>query len=305
MSGGIGAPSPVFTALEYRAVGERAAMAAAQPALRHLLPDRPNERQEDRRNDRRDDRHEGHRAGDRHPVLFLPGFTAGDRSTRPLRRLFANLGYDVHGWNLGVNLGPTERVLGGMFRTLERIARGPDPAGPDLDGPDADEPERGVTPVSVVGWSLGGIYARELARARPDLVRQVITLGSPIQMIESDRSAAQAMWDNLRRYHVDGLERHIRDVDRPPLEVPATSIYSRTDGIVHWSSCLIERTSISENIRVYGSHCGLGVNSAVAAVIADRLAQPAHAWAPFRPPWYLRGAFPPSADFDRVRSRIG
>ncbi|MDH3754731.1 MAG: alpha/beta hydrolase, partial [Acidimicrobiia bacterium] len=86
--------------------------------------------------------------------------------------------------------------------------------------------------------------------------------------------------------------RSVREADRPVLAVPTTSIYTRTDGIVHWRTCLVRPGPISENVEVHGSHCGLGFNPAVAFVIADRLAQRADRWRPFRPPLWMRGAFP-------------
>jgi pimeloyl-ACP methyl ester carboxylesterase len=182
-----------------------------------------------------------------------------------------------------VNVGPTPRIVEGLARLCDRVSR------------------QSGEPISIVGWSLGGIFARELARARPDQVRQVITLGSPIQMVEADSSSAEPMWKALRRYHAVSVDRSVRDVDRPALVVPNTSIYSKSDGIVSWQACLIERTDISENIRVLGSHCGLGFNASVIAAIADRLAQTPDAWSHFVPPWYTRGWFPPAADLDRRR----
>ncbi len=260
MNDRISAPPRVLAALEYRALGERAQMSVALPLLRRLP------------------------SGDGRPVLVLPGFTTGDRSTRPLRRLLGDLGHRTYGWGLGVNVGPTPRILEGLVRRLDRVTR------------------NGERPTAIVGWSLGGIYGRELARAYPDSVSQVVTLGSPIQMVGADESAAQPMWERLRRFHAPGFVRTVRDADRPALRVPSTSIYSRTDGVVNWRACLVERTSISENVRVYGSHCGLGYNTAALAVIAERLAQPAGRWTPFTPPWYLRGAFPRATDLDRTRA---
>ena len=259
MSSRISAPPLWMAALEFRALGERAQMSAMQPLLRRLP------------------------AGDGHPVLVLPGFSASDRSTDPLRNLLRRLDYRTYGWGLGVNVGPTRRILDGLVSKLDVVC------------------QRRSAPVSIVGWSLGGIYARELARARPDLVRQVITLGSPIQMIEADSSSAQQMWEAMSRYHSPGFRQAMRDVHRPPLTTPNTSIYSRTDGVVSWQACLVPRTSTSENVRVYGSHCGLGFNSSVISVIADRLAQPIGSWEHFSPPWYLRGAFPPATDRDPER----
>lgn len=259
MSDSITAPPPWMAALEYRAVAERAYMSGVLPALRRLPK------------------------GDGHPVLVLPGFTATDRSTDPLRKVLKDLGYRTYGWGLGVNIGPTERILEGVFEKLERVH------------------ERKGEPVSIIGWSLGGIFARELARARPDLVRQVITLGSPIQMVEEDASSAQRIWESLRKFHAPGFDRSEREADRPRIQVPTTSIYSRTDGVVNWKSCLIRRTDTSENIQVFGSHCGLGFNAAAVYAMANRLAQPSDAWAHFAAPWYLRSAFPRARDLDRSK----
>ena len=234
MADTISSPSRWLTAMEVRAIGERAQMSVLLPALRRLP------------------------VGDGHPVLVLPGFSAGDRSTSALRSLLKDLGYRTYSWGLGPNMGPSTRVREGLARRLDHAFRRREP-------------------VSIIGWSLGGIYARELARTRPDQVRQVITLGSPIQMAEADSSPRQ------------------------PLTVPATSIYSRTDGVVSWQASLIRRTDIGENVRVVGSHCGLGHNPAAIAVIADRLAQPSGTWSHFSAPWYLRGAFPPSTDLGTSR----
>lgn len=259
VSDGISAPPLWMAALEVRALGERANMSAMLPLLRRLP------------------------SGDGHPVLVLPGFSASDRSTDPLRDLLRRLGYRTYGWGLGVNVGPTPRIVEGLVAKLDRAHR------------------RRTERVSIIGWSLGGIYARELARARPAAVRQVITLGSPIQMIEADRSSAEPMWQAMSRYHSPEFRLAMRDVHRPPLTLPNTSIYSRTDGVVSWQACLVERTAVSENVRVHGSHCGLGYNAAAITVIAERLAQPEGTWKHFSPPWYLRGAFPPSSDLDPQR----
>ena len=260
MSDSFSAPPPWMAALEYRALGERAAMTMSLPALRRLPK------------------------GDGHHVIVLPGFTAGDGSTLPLRRLLRDLGYHAHGWRLGQNVGPTPKILQGLGALLDRIQQ-------QADG----------EPVSLIGWSLGGIFARELARMSPRQVRIVITLGSPIQMDETDQSNAQRMWDAMRRFHDPEFKRDVRAAFRPPLEVPTTSIYSRTDGVVNWRTSLIRRSDISENIQVYGSHCGLGFNNAAVFAIADRLAQPAGEWTRFRAPLLLRGAFPRADRLDITR----
>ncbi len=220
--------------------------------------------------------------GDGHGVLVFPGFMASDRSTGALRGLLRDLGYRAYGWGQGQNIGPTSAIVSGLTTRLLHVY------------------DRTRRPVSLIGWSLGGIYAREIARARPDLARLVITLGSPIQMADGDRSSAQRMWEVMQRFHdEDFFGERMREVDRPLLPVPATSIYSTTDGIVAWKASLIRKTEITENVRVFGSHCGLGHNAAAVTVIADRLAQPEGEWREFDPPWWQRAWFPPSRDLDR------
>lgn len=220
--------------------------------------------------------------GDGHGVLVFPGFMATDRSTLALRQLLRRLGYRAYGYGLGQNIGPTPTIVKGLTERLLYVER------------------RTGGPVSLIGWSLGGIYAREMARARPDLVRLVVTLGSPIQMADGDRSSAQRIWELMQRFHTeDFFGDRLREVDRPPFPRPATSIYSTSDGVVAWKASLIRKTPISENIRVFGSHCGLGHNAAAVTAIADRLAQPEGDWTPFVAPWWMRGWFPPARDLDR------
>jgi pimeloyl-ACP methyl ester carboxylesterase len=213
--------------------------------------------------------------GDRHPVLVLPGFTGGDSSTVPLRALIRSWGYWAHGWRLGSNLGPTTEIVDGMRDRLVALHA------------------RHGCKVSLVGWSLGGLYARHLARTSPELVRDVITLGSPLQMAEGDRSAASPIADRLHLTY-DERYAHVADHERGPLPVPSTSIYSRTDGVVRWQVCLDVVDDRHENVQVQGSHSGLGLNPAAVYVVADRLAQPDGTWRPFRAPVWLRGLYPPA-----------
>lgn len=218
--------------------------------------------------------------GDGHQVLVLPGFTAGDRSTSELRGALEHLGYRTRGWELGPNLGPTPEIVAGLMELAESIKR---------------SGER----ISIVGWSLGGIFGRELARQAPGSVRQVVTLGSPIYMTPDDPSATREVWRALAaRRRISAQRRRPPEGDRPPLPVPATSIYTRSDGIVHWSTCLIERGPRAENIEVHGSHCGLGFNAAAIMAVADRLAQPDGTWHAFRAPLFARPWFPPAVDRD-------
>jgi hypothetical protein len=213
--------------------------------------------------------------GDRHPVLVLPGFTGSDQSTVPLRWFLRSQGYWTHGWQLGRNLGPTHRVLLGMEQRLVELH------------------ERHGRPVSIVGWSLGGIYARSLARRRPAMVRQVITLGSPFRMEANDRSAASNLWDSLQGGFSSELdEMLVPERQKPKLTVPSTAIYTRTDGVVRWYTCLEEDGPLRQSIEVRGSHSGLGVNPAVLLAIADRLALPEGSWKPFKAPFGMGHLFP-------------
>lgn len=213
--------------------------------------------------------------GDGHSVLVLPGFTASDRSTVQLRDLLDSIGYRSYGWALGANLGPTRHIVAGLNERLETILA-----------------EGGRQPISIVGWSLGGIFGRELARSNPERVRQVITLGSPIRMVPGDQSAASGVWESLQDLHDPEAIKLMSDPERLPLPVPTTSIYTRTDGIVHWRTCLESKGPISENVEVFGSHCGLGFNPAAVMVVADRLAQKAGKWRRYRPPLWARAAYP-------------
>ena len=223
--------------------------------------------------------------GDRHPVVVLPGFMGDDASTVALRSFIRSWGFWAHGWGLGSNVGPTRAVLDGVRDRVIALN------------------ERHGRPVSLVGWSAGGVLARHLAREQPERVRQVITLGSPLQMHEGDRSAASRIADRLQsRFDPDfkGADDYLLG----PLPVPSTSIYSRTDGVVRWQVCLDVVDERHENVEVRGSHVGLGFNTAALFVVANRLAQTEGSWRPFRAPWGFRSAYPP-ADSWHVGGRNG
>ena len=214
--------------------------------------------------------------GDGHPVMVLPGFIAGDTSTDLLRRYLNHLGYDAHAWELGRNLGPHAIGRQGekLMERLVEIAQAAD------------------RKVSLVGWSLGGVMARELSRRAPDLVRQVITLGSPFTG-DPMASKPTKLYQAITGEGDDNFEARLKASSAPP-PVPSTAIYSKTDGVVAWRNCIEQASPTTDNVEVHGSHCGLGVNPTVLYVVADRLAQPEGAWAPFdRSGW--RTAFYPSS----------
>ncbi len=203
--------------------------------------------------------------GDGHPVLVLPGFGAGDGSTTVLRGFLTSLGYPTRRWNLGTNLGPAMSDL-----SLELAAR--------LEEVFVDSGERKV---SLVGWSLGGVYARLLARRYPGMVRQVITLGSPF--------AGRPDPTGRRR-----TSRLRRLAGEPLPGIPSTAIFSKTDSIVPWQIATQQPSEIAENIEVDASHAGLGFNPAVLYAIADRLANRDGAWRPFQRRGWKRLVYGPA-----------
>ncbi len=212
--------------------------------------------------------------GDGHGVLVLPGLLATDSSTVLLRWFLGWLGYDVRGWSLARNLGPTEKVLDEMPRTLSALA------------------ERTGGPVSLIGQSLGGIYARELARQHPGLTRQVITLASPFALADSRQSRADGVYQRHARRHAPGGRVPTPELVARPIAVPSTAVYSRWDGIVSWQACIEPETALHENVEVRCGHLGFGVDPATLWLVADRLAVPAGRWRGFRPPPALRALYP-------------
>ncbi|MBR0694520.1 alpha/beta hydrolase [Bradyrhizobium lablabi] len=194
--------------------------------------------------------------GDGHPVLTLPGFLASDLSMAPMRRYLKELGYDAHAWNMGRNFGGVASKRGALRDLLKRVH------------------EASGRKVSIVGWSLGGVYARDLAQQMPELVRSIITLASPFA---DDVRATNAtrLYEILSGERVDDILPEIREAIAGDMPVPATSIYSRSDGIVNWRTNILRPSATAENIEVhFASHVGIGVNPAALWAIADRLAQP-------------------------------
>lgn len=203
--------------------------------------------------------------GDGHPVLVLPGFMASDTSTNPLRRFIEKLGYNAYAWELGRNTAKLE-ILDILIDKLEDIYH-----------------ETGQE-VTIIGWSLGGVYARQIAKEKPDMVRQIITLGSPFGGITEPNNAT---W----MYNIISNGKRVVDLDPElladlpkPAPVPTTAIFTKEDGVVPWQVCMEqEESSIHQNVQVYGSHLGLGVNVSVLNIIADRLMYFKEEWVYFEP----------------------
>jgi pimeloyl-ACP methyl ester carboxylesterase len=197
--------------------------------------------------------------GDGHSVLVLPGLVAPDASTAVLRRFLARQGWRAHGWRQGFNLGPREGVIEACVERIRMLHR------------------QSGRKVSLVGWSLGGVFARELSKVLPQAVRQVITLGSPVGA-HTHASNARSIYEFVsgKRAYAPELMAHLHK----PAPVPCTSIYSRSDGVVHWRSSLQPTGALAENIAVPASHTGMGMNPLVLRLVAERLAQSESGWRP-------------------------
>jgi len=211
------------------------------------------------------------RRGKRHGVVVLPGFGADDGSTVLLRRYLTTLGYDAHGWKRGFNVRGPGADMEAVIDQIRQLR--------DLHH----------LPVSLIGWSRGGIMAREIARKIPDDIRQVITLGSPFA--DASANNVGAVWTLLTG------EKAPRNPERltslaAPIPVPATAIYTRADGVVAWQACLEQPGPIAENVEVRSTHIGLGFHAPAFWVIADRLAQPTGQWSPFTPTGFVSAFFP-------------
>lgn len=204
--------------------------------------------------------------GDGHPVLLLPGLLASDASLATLSGWLHDRGYVVHGWAEGRNLGRWD-VMGSLEQRLASLHA------------------RHGRRVSLVGWSMGGLYARELARRRPDLVRVLVQLGTPFAG-EPRTNPNWWLYELTSRLPVEATQLGGRTPRRP--HVPTTSIWSRTDGHVDWRNC-VERPEASdvapaENVAVQSSHHGLVHHPVALWVVADRLAQPEGEWSPYAGP---------------------
>ena len=198
--------------------------------------------------------------GDGHRVLVMPGLAANDLTTLPMRTFLKDRGYVPVPWALGLNLGPRAGVLDAIRERVRALHA--------IDG----------RKVSLLGWSLGGVYAREIAKEMPELVRCVITLGSPFS---GPPQATNAWWLFERVSGHPQPDAATQAAMRLAPPVPTTSIYSRTDGIVAWQCSLNPPGPLAENIEVHASHIGLGLNPLAMMAIVDRLAQDPSRWKPF------------------------
>lgn len=204
-------------------------------------------------------------AGDGHPVIVYPGLAAGSLNTSHLRSFLKDCNFAAQDWESGVNCGPDGVFDDWMAPLADRVMELHQSTG---------------RKVSLIGWSLGGIYAREIAKLCPDSVRQVITLGTPFAALALGNRAGSVfkMLNRDKAHMPPDLEARLRE--RPP--VPTTSIYSKTDGIVSWEGCIERRTATSESIEVHASHLGMVSHPQVLRIVAERLAQPEGKWRPMK-----------------------
>ncbi|MDW5444988.1 alpha/beta hydrolase [Polaromonas sp. SM01] len=214
--------------------------------------------------------------GDGHHVVVFPGLSSNDGSTMPLRRYLDSLGYQTSGWEQGFNFGPRAGVLDAARAQLTRAFK--------------DSGRK----VSLIGWSLGGVYARELAKELPHMVRSVITLGTPFAGSHRSTNA----WRIYELASGRKVAREAENYDLPSAPpVPTSSLYSRSDGIVAWQGSIQQPSPDNprtENIEVIASHIGLGLNPSAWWAVADRLAQAEGQWRPFeRKGTFLHGLIYP------------
>ncbi len=231
------APSPIWTLLEGRWVLEFGSFYSTRKLLKRLPK------------------------GDTHPVIVFPGFLASNISTKPMRGLLSDLGYDVYDWGLGRNLKFNEAREAHMHALLKKVFL------------------RHGKKVSLIGWSLGGVFAREIAKAHPEYVRCVVTLGSPITG-PKHAAVAKRLFDRINGKPSPEMKARMETLGIAP-PVPTTSVFTKTDGIVDWRGSVQSDSDLSENIQIPASHLGIGVNPLSMYIIADRLRQDPEDWKRF------------------------
>ena len=206
--------------------------------------------------------------GDKHPVLLIPGFMAGDGSLGLLKQYLGFMGYQPETWGIGRNTGSPDHLFDHLPEKLDELY------------------EKYEQPLSIVGQSLGGVFARELARDYPEKVRQIITLGSPLAAKNSavTRRALRRLLKASAGHSIEDMVQMMRErnLNQSP-DVPLTAVYSKGDGVVHWAACQ-EATEDhhTQNIEVPGSHCGMAFNPMIYYIIMDRLNQQVDAWQKFQ-----------------------
>lgn len=245
----VGAPHLLSSLLEGRGLLEMALLPASLP----LLMEAPQ--------------------GDGHPVLLVPGFMASETTLIALKLFLQSKGYEVHTWGLGRNVGFRSKHANALPQKIRHLHH--------MTG----------KKVSLVGWSLGGVFALYGAQNAQECVRAIVTLGSPVSVDTAGSQSPTALKALYRLVsHRLGASAHMMQPrakemrEQRRLDLPTSCLYSISDGVVPPQEATIDGDpALHENIRVPGSHIGLGFNGIVLAIVADRLAQPEIGWKPFTP----------------------
>lgn len=190
--------------------------------------------------------------GDGRQIMLLPGFMADERAMWPLQRYLQYLGYEALPWGIGRNNGRPEHDAGRVLEHIQKVRR---------DG----------EPITLIGWSLGGVIAREIARREPGLVREVITLGTPVEG-GPKYTATSKKFAEKGEIDLDSLERRIHEMNSHGIDCPLTVLYSRSDGIVDWRAALDRYNPQAQHKRIRGSHLGMAFNPVVWRFVARTLA---------------------------------
>jgi pimeloyl-ACP methyl ester carboxylesterase len=189
--------------------------------------------------------------GQGQPVVLMPGFKAPQASMQPLRRLLRAKGYRAEHWGEGTNQGNVEFYVDRLKPRLNRLALAHD------------------GPVALVGWSLGGVIAREIARECPELISTVVTYGSPVVGGPIYTAAARA-YSADERARIEALT-HERSVANP-IVTPLAVIFSRRDTIVSWPACIDRTSTNATHYEVTSTHFSMGLDPAVWQIVLERLA---------------------------------
>lgn len=197
--------------------------------------------------------------GNGETIVLVPGLLADDSSLLVLRWFLRSLGYQAVGWGMGFNLGDVELIAEKLRPRLLAIA------------------QAAQSKITLIGWSLGGLLSREFAREHPDLVEQVITMGTPV-MGGARYTVAARYYRHILGFDLDDMEEQLRDRDLVPLKVPVCALYSRRDGIVSWQACIDSRHHHIEHVEVDTTHLGFGLCPEVYEIIARKLQDPAIMW---------------------------
>ncbi|MEM9820949.1 MAG: alpha/beta hydrolase [Bacteroidota bacterium] len=206
------------------------------------------------------DNYSDEKVGDGHPVLVIPGFMASPTSTRRLRLFLQKIGYHPYDWGLGRNYAKVED-LQILEQSIDKIY------------------EKHQGQLTLIGWSLGGVYARELAKLKSEKIRQVITMAAPFAGINQPNNA-QWLYRLISRYwSYNELDQEWIARLPEPAPVPSTALYSKKDGIVPWQVCMEQaEDKLHQNIEVSSSHMGMGFDPLVWTIIADRLSYQKGNW---------------------------